>query len=82
VFSPGFIQILHDLRPILPLILSNELKDDKVFLRSPLPLSYALVEVVLPSLPALLGSLEELPIGLPVKLLGDFIPLSKLEIPS
>lgn len=81
MLSPGLIHILHDLRPILPLIFGNKLEDDEVFFGSPLSLPYAFIQVVLPSLPALFGSLEEFSIGLPVKLLGDFIPLSKLEIP-
>lgn len=80
MLSPRFIHVLHDLSPILPLILGHELEDDEIFFTSPLSLPYSFIKVILPSFPALFGCLKEFPIGFPVKLLGDFIPLSELEI--
>lgn len=82
MFSSGFIHILHNLSPIFSLIFGNELEDYEVFFTSPRSLFYVFIEVVLPSFPALFGSLEEFSIGLPVKLFSDFIPLSELEIAS
>ena len=82
MLSSGLIEGLGDLRPILLLIPSNVLENDQILLLRPINLANARVEVVLPALSALFGSLEKFPTRLLVKLFGNFVPLAQFEIPT
>jgi hypothetical protein len=70
-------QLLSSLRPFGPMLL-DEVEKGPILLSSPLRLSDAIIEVVLPALSALFGSLEELPVGAEVEVLGYFVPLALL----
>jgi hypothetical protein len=56
----------------------HEVKKGFVLLSGPLRLADAVIEVVLPALSALLGSLEELSVGAEVEVLSYLVPLALL----
>lgn len=79
MLCPGVVEQRDDPRPFLP-VLSHELENYPVLLRCPFPFFDLAVEMVLPALSALFGSLEVEASGLYVEIFGDLIPLSFVEV--
>lgn len=75
MFGASVVQEGYYVRPFLT-VLTHGLEKDSVLLVCPLSVFDGFVEVVLPSLPTLFWSLEEVPSGFDVEVFGNFVPLT------
>ena len=78
MLSSGVIEESYDIGPVRSVFL-DILEQNFIFFRTPLSLFDPIVEMILVSLPALLGSLEKLAPGLKVEVFSNLVPLPFLE---
>lgn len=81
VFGSGIFEQRNDPGP-LGAMCSDFVEQHPVLLLGPVSLVDLVVEVVLPALSALLGTLEVLALGLEVEILGDLVPLALAMLPA
>lgn len=79
VLGSGASELLDHVGPFGS-VFFDVLEDDDILVLGPVTMDDSLIEMILPSFPALFGSFEELSSGVNVEIFGYLIPLSMFEM--
>jgi hypothetical protein len=75
VFCASVVENRNQLRPFLSKF-DHKIEDNKIFLRSPVSMLLVLIQMIQPSLSAVLSTLESFKVGGKEDISGHFIPLA------